>query len=107
MLIARRRLIDRVRKSNHRPQLFFAEEILENHSSDEHKKLQLHIELKDALQGLDKLHPQQKAIVQMAIFNGMSHKEISQTTGLPFGTVKSQIRRGFQKNRKFVGIERR
>lgn len=106
MLIARRRLIDRMRKSNHRPQLFFSEEILENRASEEHKKLQLHIELKDALQGLDKLHPQQKAIVQMAIFSGMSHKEISQRTGLPFGTVKSQIRRGFQKIRKFVGIER-
>jgi len=106
MLIARRRLIDRMRKSNHRPQLVFSEEILETRSSDEHKKLQLHIELKDALQGLNKLHPQQKAIVQMAIFSGMSHREISQTIGLPFGTVKSNIRRGFQKIRKFVGIER-
>ncbi len=107
ILIARRRLIDRVRKSNHRPQLFFSEEVLENRSSEDHKKLQLHIELKDALQGLNKLQPQQKAIVQMAIFSGMSHKEISQTTGIPFGTVKSQIRRGFQKIRKFVGIEGR
>ena len=105
ILIARRRLIDRLRKSNHRPQLYFSEEVLENRASDEHKKLQLHIELKDALQGLEKLPPQQKLIVQMAIFSGMSHKEISQTTGLPLGTVKSQIRRGFQKIRKYVGIE--
>lgn len=106
-LIARRRLIDRMRKSNHRPQLFFSEEVLQNQTSDEHKKLQLHIELKDALQGLDNLKPQQKAIVQMAIFSGMSHKEISQTTGIPFGTVKSQIRRGLQKIRRFVGVESR
>lgn len=105
MLIARRRLIDRMRKSNNRPQLFFSEEILENQSSDEHKKLQMHVELKDVLEGLDKLKPQQKAIIEMAIFSGMSHREISQTIGIPFGTVKSQIRRGLQNIRQFVGIE--
>ncbi len=102
MLIARRRLIDWVRKSNSRPQISFSETVLENQSSDEHKKMQLHIELKDALQGLDKLPPKQKAVVQMTMFGGMSHLEISRTTGLPFGTVKSHIRRGFQKIRSFI-----
>ena len=104
MLIARRRLIDRIRRANSRPQLCFADDAFLNKSNDDHKKLQLHIELKDALQGLERLKPQQKAIVQMAIFGGMSHQEISQTISMPIGTVKSQIRRGFKKIRSFIGV---
>ena len=102
-LIARRRLIDRVRKSYKRPQLLCADKILENQPTEEHKKLQMFVEVKEALQVLNNLKPQQKTIVQMAVFGGLSHNEISQITSLPIGTVKSQIRRGLQKIRHFLG----
>lgn len=102
-LIARRRLIDRVRKSYKRPQLLCADEILENQPTEEHKKLQMFIEVKEALQVLNNFQPQQKIVVQMAVFGGLSHTEISQITNLPIGTVKSQIRRGLQKIRHFIG----
>lgn len=104
-LIARRRLIDWVRKSKHRPQLCYFAETSDNQSNEDHRKLQLHIELTEALQVLKRLKPQQKEIVQMAIFSGMSHREISEMTGLPFGTVKSLIRRGLQKVREYIEDE--
>ncbi len=104
-LIARRRLIDRLRKSNRQPQTFFSEEVLQNHSGDFDKKLQTHIEAKEAVQQLNRLNPQQRQVIQMSIYSGMSQSDIAEECGLPLGTVKSLIRRGFQKIRDNFPIE--
>lgn len=99
-LITRRRLIDRVRKSNVQPQTIVFETAMENYPSDAHKKLQTYVEMKYAVEALDKLSLNEKQIMKMAIYGGMTHTEIAKTVGLPLGTVKSQLRRGFQKIRK-------
>ncbi len=104
-LIARRRLIDRLRKSNRQPQTFFSEEILQNHSGEADKKLQIYIEAKEVVQHLNRLNPQQRRVIQMSIYSGMSQSEIAEECGLPLGTVKSLIRRGFQKIRDTFPIE--
>lgn len=104
-LIARRRLIDRLRKSNRQPKTFFSEEVLQNHSGDFDKKLQTYIEAKEAVQHLNRLDPQQRQVIQMSIYGGMSQSEIAEECGLPLGTVKSHIRRGFQKIRDSFPIE--
>ena len=102
VLIARRRLIDRLRKSNLQPQTVLFEEAMQNRSSDADKKLHMFLEVRCLVKALNRLGLQQKQIVQMSIYGGMSHSEIAQTTGLPLGTVKSQIRRGFQKMRETI-----
>lgn len=104
-LIARRRLIDRLRKSNRQPVTFFSEEMLQNHSGEADKKLQNYIEAKEAVQHLKRLNPQQRQVIQMSIYSGMSQSEIAEECGLPLGTVKSLIRRGFQKIRESFPIE--
>lgn len=104
-LIARRRLIDRLRKSNRQPKTFFSEEVLQNHSGEAEKKLQTYIEAKEAVQQLKWLNPQQRQVIQMSIYGGMSQSEIAKACGLPLGTVKSLIRRGFQKIRQTFPIE--
>lgn len=101
-MIARRRLIDRLRKSSQQPQTAVYEDALENERSDADKKLHLFVEIRYAIEALNKLGTQQKQILQMSIYGGMTHSEIAQTTGLPLGTVKSQIRRGFQKIREAI-----
>ncbi len=98
-LIARRRLIDLFRKQKRQPETCVSEEILQNSSNGYDAKIQTQIEAKQAIQYLNKLKPQQRKLVQMAIYGGMSQSEIAETTGLPLGTVKSHIRRGFQKIR--------
>lgn len=104
-LIARRRLIDRLRKSKRQPKTFFSEEVLQNHSGEADKKLQNYIEAKEAVQHLKQLTPQQRQVIQMSIYGGMSQSEIAEECGLPLGTVKSLIRRGFQKIRDTFPIE--
>lgn len=98
-LIARRRLIDRLRKSGTQPQTSFFESALLNQASDAHKKMQIAVEVKSIVHALEKLRPREKQILQMSIFGGMSHSEIAKTVDLPLGTVKSQLRRSFQKVR--------
>jgi RNA polymerase sigma-70 factor (ECF subfamily) len=40
------------------------------------------------------LNPQQKKVIELAYFEGLSHTEIAETLKEPLGTVKSWIRNG-------------
>jgi RNA polymerase sigma-70 factor (ECF subfamily) len=45
--------------------------------------------------------------VRLAFFDGLSHSDIAQKTGLPLGTVKSRIRLAFtrlRRNLEAVGV---
>jgi RNA polymerase sigma factor (sigma-70 family) len=41
---------------------------------------------------MSSLPPKQLAIVKSAFFDGLSHREIAEQSGLPLGTVKARIR---------------
>lgn len=49
---------------------------------------------------LKHLPEEQLQLVRMAFFQGLSHSQISEETGLPLGTVKSRIRLAFSRLRK-------
>ncbi|WFE90478.1 sigma-70 family RNA polymerase sigma factor [Roseibium porphyridii] len=51
---------------------------------------------------LTKLPDEQKEVVRLAFFAGQSHSEISESTGLPLGTVKSRIRLAFGRLRQLI-----
>jgi len=46
---------------------------------------------------LKKLPPEQRKVILLAFFRGMTHEEIAKHLKLPVGTVKSRIRLGMQK----------
>jgi RNA polymerase sigma-70 factor, ECF subfamily len=43
-------------------------------------------------EGFRQLRPQQRRFITMAFFEGFTHSEIADRTGLPLGTVKTRIR---------------
>jgi RNA polymerase sigma-70 factor (ECF subfamily) len=48
---------------------------------------------------LGQLPAEQKELIELTYFYGMTHSDIAETTGLPLGTVKTRIRLGMQKLR--------
>lgn len=51
---------------------------------------------------LAELEPPSREAVEMAFFEGMTHREISNSLELPLGTVKSRVRDGLQKLRRML-----
>jgi RNA polymerase sigma-70 factor (ECF subfamily) len=51
------------------------------------------------------LPPEQLDLVRLAFYEGLSHSQIAETTGLPLGTVKSRIRLAFTRLRRTLEAE--
>ena len=49
---------------------------------------------------IDELPQEQRTVLEMAYFSGMSHSEIADRTGSPLGTVKTRIRDALKNLRK-------
>lgn len=99
-MVTRRRIIDFLRKTYRRPQTLNFEEALHGQANDYHRKLNLSSDIKSIVDALNKLKIQEYRLIQLSIYNGMSHGEIARMVGLPVGTVKSNIRRGLKKIQK-------
>ena len=53
--------------------------------------------------GLDTLPSEQREVIELAFFAGLSQTEIASRLGQPLGTVKARIRRGMLKLRERLG----
>ncbi|MEM9905143.1 MAG: sigma-70 family RNA polymerase sigma factor [Cyanobacteria bacterium P01_D01_bin.44] len=53
---------------------------------------------------LGQLPPEQRQIIELAYFQGLSQSEIAQRTGLKLGTVKTRVRLGLNKLRKCLDM---
>jgi RNA polymerase sigma-70 factor (ECF subfamily) len=101
-LIARRRLIDRLRKIYRQPNLQNIDEVFEVHQNGFENEVLTNIEAKKAVAAMREIRPEQRELMMLTIFEGMSHGEIAEKTNLPLGTVKTHIRRGFESVRKIM-----
>ena len=97
-VIARRRLIDRTRQ---RMRQTTPGPILQDVQAELVEAGRCQITEVSALAQLamSKLRPEQQQVLQLSIECGCSHEQISTSTGLPLGTVKTHARRGLQKLR--------
>lgn len=104
-LIARRRLIDRLRKLSRQPQFQTLEEVTLSFPRSSEKQMQIGLDARRISRCINQLRPEQKQVINLAVFKGMTHTEIAERTGMPLGTVKTLIRRGFQKVRDSFAIK--
>lgn len=103
-LLARRRLIDRLRKKTRRPDSASIE--MEPVSNEETVDIRLSRseDARVAKEILDTLPPQQRQAIELAVLHGYTHQEVSQKLEIPLGTVKAHVRRGLQRLRDRLGV---
>ncbi|MEM1353259.1 MAG: sigma-70 family RNA polymerase sigma factor [Planctomycetota bacterium] len=106
-MIARRRMIDRLRKVGRR----IAAQPLEGAPEPENRAkgesetaLEREEEVRRVLDAVDSLDPPQPDLIRHSLMEGMTHAEIAEKTDLPLGTVKTHIRRGLIKVREALGV---
>ena len=100
--IARRRLIDGLRKNNKHKILQSIDDAISN---DEYKKksnLEKNAELSLAIGILETLEKKDQELLSLSIYQGYSHVEIAKLLNLPLGTVKTKIRRNLMKIREKI-----
>jgi RNA polymerase sigma factor (sigma-70 family) len=103
-MIARRRLIDRIRFSSRRISADALDEVMTEPVDRADRKMQTSLEANDAVKALNALRPEQRQVLQLSIVQGLSHQEIANQTGMPLGTVKTHARRGILQAREFLGL---
>jgi len=105
-MIARRRLIDKIRYSTRRISADSLDDVLLEPFTRADKTLEISIEAEQAAEAMRKLRPEQQQVLRLSIVQGMSHQEISQATGMPLGTVKTHARRGLLQVRELMGLNK-
>lgn len=102
-MIARRRLIDRMRKHGRRPEMLALPDDLDL-ASEAPLASDVTERAEAARAVLSSLTPPQRQALELNLLEGRTHEEIAAATGLPLGTVKSHIRRGLQRARQLLGV---
>jgi RNA polymerase sigma-70 factor, ECF subfamily len=101
-MIARRRLIDRIRKVTRQPNVASLEDVTAEPFENTDRTMQVCIEAKEAAEAMKELRPEQRQILQLSIVQGMSHQEIADRINMPLGTVKTHARRGLMQVREIL-----
>jgi RNA polymerase sigma-70 factor (ECF subfamily) len=91
-MIARRRLIDRRRTSQRRLRTEPLPETNEV-AADDPRPAELCMEAALAAKAVAQLRPEHRRMLLLSTCHGLSHQEISDSTGVPLGTVKAHVRR--------------
>ena len=103
-MIARRRLIDRIRYATRRITAESLDDVLLEPFTRGDKDMQVSLEAGQAAEAMRSLRPEQQQVLRLSIIQGMSHQEISEATGMPLGTVKTHARRGILHVRENLGL---
>ncbi len=102
-MIARRRLVDRIRRTTAKPQAQSLDDPTALPSPDT-APLELRDEAARAQAALEQLKPEQREVLELSLGQGQSHQEIAAAVGIPLGTVKSHARRGLMRLREMLGV---
>ena len=103
-MIARRRVIDRLRKTSAEPQRGSLQDAGEVLSQDGQSMLEASAETRRVMGVIDGMKTEQRQVIHMSAWLGMSHAAIAERMAIPLGTVKSHLRRGLQTIRAQLGV---
>lgn len=104
-MIARRRLIDRIRKSSRQPFSDSIDEMVVEPAGADGKEIYASIEAERAARAMKLLKPEQQNVLRLSIMEGYSHSEIAELMKIPLGTVKTHARRGLMEVRNALDAE--
>lgn len=103
-MIARRRLIDRIRRQGREPQTEDIDEPGFELSAGNEADAETMTEASLAARAVATLKPAQQRVLELGLLQGLSHSEIADVTGMPLGTVKTQMRRGLIRVRELMQV---
>lgn len=95
--IARRKVIDRHRRTQRSPKTEVLEETSMTGEEAGFESIDVGDDARRANEVLGQLRPEQKKLILMSVVQGLTHHEIAAATGIPLGTIKSHIRRGLER----------
>jgi RNA polymerase sigma factor (sigma-70 family) len=107
-MLARSRILDRLRKLQRRTpssgEVLDIAEIQVSSSSVDPLDAAVVSERRALVRAiLDQIPAEQRLVLELAYYQGLSHSEIAQSTGISLGTVKTRIRLGLSKLRSALG----
>jgi RNA polymerase sigma-70 factor (ECF subfamily) len=103
--IARRRLIDRIRRGRMNAMMDGEEALEDLRFAEKGNEGEILAEAERAAQVVARLRPDQRKVLRMGLLEGLTHSEIATATGMPLGTVKTQMRRGLIQVRQWMKID--
>jgi RNA polymerase sigma-70 factor (ECF subfamily) len=92
--IMRNLWVDTVRSRSRRDDLHAPVEEAERIGEDPHEAIAASIDLRKAMDAMQRLPDEQREIVALILIEGLGYRECSETLGLPIGTVSSRLVRG-------------
>ena len=104
-MIARRRLIDRLRKTSAEPPMAGDAELETVLWSDPGTASETASEAELAARALLDLKADQRHVLELGLLHGLSQSEIAAKLGVPLGSVKSLMRRGLIKIRAAMNVD--
>ena len=102
--MVRNRSIDVLRARRRRPVQPLAEGVDPPDVADVPSEAAANVDAETARQALNNLPPEQKQVIELAYFSGLSHSEIATELAAPIGTVKGRIRLGLDRLRIALGV---
>lgn len=102
--IARSRAIDRVRRTRQEQQRETPlDDAIRSAGGESVEEGVLAGEVRAVVRAaLESLAPEQREVIELAYYGGMSHSEIAAARGLPLGTVKTRTRLGLMRLREML-----
>jgi RNA polymerase sigma-70 factor (ECF subfamily) len=102
--MVRNRSIDVLRARRRRPVQPFPETLDPPDVQDVPTEAVSNVDAEAAKRALSALPPEQKQVIELAYFAGLSHSEIAAQLAAPIGTVKGRIRLGMDRLRVALGV---